>query len=169
MTKELSALLDGELEAHEAQALWADLKSDRKRFDTWRDYQLIRDAVRQEGPLGIDLTARVMRDLETEPVVLAPRRRAGRERRQSTLLAVAASLAGVAVVGWLALVQQPATPELPQLARGPEQVVRPVSVTTSQMPEYREYLLAHQTNAPGLHMMGGAQHIRTVAAVGSGQ
>jgi hypothetical protein len=33
----------------------------------------------------------------------------------------------------------------------------------------QEYLLAHQANAPGLHLQGGAQHIRTVSAVGKGQ
>lgn len=182
MTKEISALLDGELEAHEAPALWSQLRSDRRLFDTWRDYQLIRDAMRQEDGLGADIVARVMRDLETEPVVFAPQQKVRQKKTpQSAMLALAASVAGVAVVGWLALAPQPGQREVPAMARTvvptvPMTQVSPqpaASLASTQNPhgasEYREYLLAHQANASGLHMQGGAQHIRTVSAIGAGQ
>ena len=44
-----------------------------------------------------------------------------------------------------------------------------VAVPPQGMSEYQEYLLAHQANAPGLHMQGGAQHIRTVSAFAGAQ
>jgi hypothetical protein len=33
----------------------------------------------------------------------------------------------------------------------------------------QEYMLAHQANAPGLYLQGGAEHIRTVSVVGIGK
>lgn len=172
MTKELSALLDGELEAHETSALWSELKSDRQLAGRWRDYQLIRDALRREENLAADIGAKVMSELELEPTVLAPRAGRRADRMPGTVMALAASVAGVAVVGWLALAPQQGPREVPAVARAvmPQ---GPVSLASSQAAqgaqEYREYLLAHQANAPGLHMQGGAQHIRTVSAIGSGQ
>ncbi|HZV53814.1 MAG TPA: RseA family anti-sigma factor [Rhodocyclaceae bacterium] len=168
MTKELSALLDGELETHEVPTMWRTMKADASLRDTWRDYQLIRDVLRREGKLAEDITPGVMGRLRDEPVVLAPS-----PRRQSdwhgSLLALAASVTGIAVVGWLALAQQPSSREQSAMARAVVQPPPAALAATRAMPEYREYLLAHQANAPGLHLQGGAQHIRTVSAMGGGQ
>jgi sigma-E factor negative regulatory protein RseA len=167
MTKELSALFDGELEVHEEPALWIAVKADPRHREAWQNYRLIGDAIRREGNLSCDLTGGVMRELDDEPVVLAPRRKQG-IRWSNALMAVAASVTGVAVVGWLALTQQLQSGETATLA----QASRPAaSVAASPAPSQgmQEYMLAHQANAPGLHLQGGAQHIRTVSAVGGGQ
>jgi sigma-E factor negative regulatory protein RseA len=164
MTKELSALLDGELEVHEESTLWGDLKRDPRLRETWQNYKLIGDALRSEENLARDITAGVMGDLDSEPVILAPRPQHAR-KGSSVVMAMAASVAGIAVVGWLALSQpmlggEPAT--LAQAKRpAPLAAISPVPSQGMQ-----EYMLAHQTNAPGLYLQGGTQHIRTVSAVG---
>ncbi len=169
MTKELSALLDGELEAHEAPRLWADIKAGSDLRRRWGDYQSIGAALRREEPVALDLTARVMRSLADEPVVLAPRPPA-RRQWQGSAFALAASIAGVAVVGWLAFAQQASSPDQPpQMVRLERSPASAVAAPKQGLGEYQEYLLAHQANAPGLHMQGGAQHIRTVSAFSDGQ
>jgi sigma-E factor negative regulatory protein RseA len=166
MKKELSALLDGEIERHETPALWSALKVDVQLRTSWGDYRLIGDALRGEGSLSSDITSRVMDRLSEEPVVLAPRPTRQTNSWQRSLLAMAASVAGIAVVGWLALSQQPPGREQTALARL-ERPAPPAGAAST--PSMQEYLLAHQANAPGLHLQGGAQHIRTVSVVGKGQ
>jgi sigma-E factor negative regulatory protein RseA len=167
MTKELSALLDGELEPHEAQRLWSDMKANSHLHALWDDCHLIGAVLRREEPVAVDMRSRVMTSLAEEPVVLAPRP-ARRQGWQGSLVALAASVAGVAVVGWLALAQQNPSSERATMARLENARPTTVAVPPQDVSEYQEYLLAHQTNAPGLHMQGGAQHIRTVsAAVGA--
>jgi len=170
MTKELSALLDGELEQHEIQQLWSALKAEPRLRGVWTDYRLVGDTIRGEAKLSADITARVMARLADEPVVLAPHRSKTPNSWQRPVLALAASLSGVAVVGWLALAQQPPVREPATLARLEQRSPAPVAVAdTTTSNGMQEYLLAHQANAPGLHLPGGAQHIRTVSAVGNGQ
>lgn len=168
MTKELSALLDGELEPHEAPRLWSDMKASPHLHSLWDDYHLIGTVIRREEPMALDMTSRIMTSLAEEPVILAPRpvRQPG---WHGSLVALAASVAGVAVVGWLALVQQSPSSERAAMVR--LENIPPVTraVPPQGISEYQEYLLAHQANAPGLHMQGGAQHIRTVSAFAGAQ
>ncbi|HTY02460.1 MAG TPA: RseA family anti-sigma factor [Rhodocyclaceae bacterium] len=168
MTKELSAFMDSELEVHEEPALWATLKANSHLRDTWRCYKLIGDAMRDEGDLARDITARVMSELTDEPTVLAPPSRRP-ARWSSVLMALAASVAGIAVVGWLAVLQF-GSPEQTTLARVEQpksaKVAKAAATPAAGM---QEYMLAHQVNAPGLDLQGGAQHIRTVSVVGGGQ
>jgi len=167
MTKELSALFDGELEVHEEPSLWATMKANSGLRQNWREYKLIGDALRDESDLNRDITAKVMRELSNEPVVFAPRPKQPL-RWPKALMALAASAAGIAVVGWLALTQQLQGGESTTLAR----VERPTIVTVAApaaTPGMQEYMLAHQANAPGLYLQGGAEHIRTVSVVGIGK
>jgi sigma-E factor negative regulatory protein RseA len=168
MTKELSALFDGELEVHEEAGLWAVLKGDPHLRERWQNYKLIGDAIRDERNLASDITGGVMRELVDEPVVLAPRTRRA-PTWSSAIMAMAASVAGIAVVGWLALMPQiqggePAT--LTQSRQVPAAVVVTQVATQPNSQGIQEYVLAHQANAPGLHLQGGTQHIRTVSVVG---
>lgn len=167
MTRELSALLDGEIEPHEAPPLWSAIKADKQLRATWGEYQLISDALRGETNLSLDITSGVMAKLTEEPIVIAPPATRGSSWQRS-LLAVAASMAGIAVVGWLALAQQPPV-EATKVARVEQPATSASSGPSGVAPGMQEYLLAHQANAPGLHLQGGAQHIRTVSAVGRGQ
>ena len=165
MTKELSALLDGELEMHEEPTLWSALKANPHLRATWQEYKLIGDAIRSEHALAHDITDKVMRDLADEPVVLARQPRPKRTW-SNAIMAMAASVAGVAVVGWLALGQQIQQGEVaPQLAQN--NTSGAVAAVPASAQGMQEYVLAHQANAPGFHLQGGTQHIRTVSVAGT--
>lgn len=168
MSKELSALLDGELEVHEGPRLWADLKATPQLHATWQTYGLIGDAIRDEGNLSRDIAARVMLALEDEPTVLAPRPARRNFKLPSAILALAASVAGVAVVGWLALPMQ-FQGELSAPVARIQQSLPTQLADSGPSGNMREYMLAHQVNAPGMYLQGGAQHIRTVSAEGPAQ
>jgi len=164
MTKELSAMLDGELESHEEAGLWAALKADPRLRNKWQNYKLIGDAIRDERNLASDITNSVMLDLADEPVILAPQAKRA-STWSSAIMAMAASVAGIAVVGWLALTPQLQGGEQAALAQAKHAPVAGVAPSPNS-PGMQEYVLAHQANAPGLHLQGGTQHIRTVSVVG---
>lgn len=178
MKTKLSALMDGEAAEQEAQVLWAALREDEELRRRWLDYQVIGDALKGEGHLDHDLTGRVMQALEAEPTVLAPRTSPSSRaawRRQA--MALAASLAGVAVVGWLALgggrapqreivAQQQVPAATIQTAVVPVSETIPASPIRQASPDMQEYLIAHEAQSSLLEFRGGAEHIRTVAAVG---
>jgi sigma-E factor negative regulatory protein RseA len=167
MKTRISALMDGELEQHEiAETLQALRRSDDLRTE-WRDGHLIGAALRGERGLDLDVMARVMSALDTEPTVMAPAPRRIPAWRQP-VLALAASAAGVAVVAWLALAPEANT--LPAGGGGlaaakPERVV----AQTQSTPRLQEYLVAHQAYAPSGVIGGAARNIRTVAVTGDGR
>lgn len=161
MTQEISALFDGELAAQEIDATVKALHRQQSGRRTWSAYCLLNDVLRREPGLERDLTARIMGAIEVEPVVLAPHRQA-RRNLWRPVAALAASVAGVAVVGWMALTIQgtrdQAAPAVgPQMAR----LEQPKSVDRQNM---QEYLVAHQSQAAGLQFMGAAHNVRSVAA-----
>lgn len=96
---EISALYDGELETHEVRAA---IRASLDDYARWHTYCVIGDSLRGEPVGAPDMTARVMARIAEEPVVLAPRNLKPRPQSHP-LLALAASIAGVAVVGWVAL------------------------------------------------------------------
>ncbi len=97
----LSASMDGEQPVDDE--LLAELENDANAAATWQRYHLIRTVMRDgHSELdGVDMVARIHRQLEDEPVVLAP----GRMRhpkpdwfRQAVGMAIAATVAVVAVL-----------------------------------------------------------------------
>lgn len=96
----LSALLDGEAEGTPGDAL-AELLREPLARRAWGRYHLISDCIRGQLPARIDpeLAARIARRLRDEPTVLAPA--AGRQNWMRPLagLAVAASVAAMAILG----------------------------------------------------------------------
>lgn len=180
-SSEISALFDGELEEHEVRAA---IKASVHDQDGWRMYALISDGLRGDCPNAPDLTAGVMSRLREEPVVLAPRA-LGAQRRQHPLLALAASVAGVAVVGWLVLAGSPQTPMSGEniaaskpatvasavtpgltFVAAPDNPTRSTPRTTDKHPvqaDISEYLLAHHAQSPTSHLHDSTQQIRTVA------
>lgn len=168
MKTRISALMDGELEQHEvAETLQALRRSEELRCE-WCDGQVIGAALRGERGLAFDVTARVMSAIEMEPTVMAPAP-GRREGWQRPLLALAASAAGVAVVGWLALAPgDGGVPAANGNLAGAGQA--PVVVAQTQAtPRLQEYLVAHQAYAPSGVIGGAARNIRTVAVAGEGK
>lgn len=100
MKKErISELMDGELEGLQADLLLRRLADD-EAANVWATYHLIGDALR--GETSCNVAARVRSRLAAEPTVLAPRPLVGAQAR-SLGLSIAASVAAVTVVGYMAL------------------------------------------------------------------
>jgi len=157
MSMELSSMLDNELEAHRRQALLAALRSEKNLRVSWDTYILIGDSLRDSPELATDFTANVINALRNEPTILAvPARRTPAVLR--SVAALAASLAGVAVVGWLALSPPASQTTMAPSARAPKPVTAPASE------RMQEYLMAHQTYSPSSRIQGGASYIRTVSS-----
>ncbi|MCX7172767.1 MAG: RseA family anti-sigma factor [Proteobacteria bacterium] len=157
MKIELSAMIDDELDIHDQHALLAALRGKKDMRASWDSYILLGDALRGSPELATDLTANVMNALRNEPTILAiPRRQAPSMLRG--VAALAASLAGVAVVGWLAL-----SPTASQTSITPsaKTQIPPVASTSARM---QEYLMAHQAYSPSSRIQGGASYIRTVSS-----
>jgi sigma-E factor negative regulatory protein RseA len=168
MKTRISALMDGELEDHEIAETMKSLHRDGELRSEWCDCQLIGAALRGEPCLDIDVSARVMSVIDLEPTVMAPTPRRAVEWRRPAL-ALAASIAGVGLVSWLAL-----TPGDGGVSSGVNRMAGakpgPMVVAQSKStPRLQEYLVAHQAHAPGGAMVGGARNIRTVAASGEGR
>jgi negative regulator of sigma E activity len=169
MKPELSALFDGELESHEVRPLLRGAVNDPAMQDAWQAYALIGDQLRREYRGEPDLTAGVMARIREEPVVLAPRNLT-RQTRHHPLFALAASVAGVAVVAWLSLVEDPLNavspaPTIARLADTPQKPQVAAAKSFEQAPlrgEINEYLLAHHTQAASFRLGDSADNIRTV-------
>ncbi|HZS69210.1 MAG TPA: sigma-E factor negative regulatory protein [Burkholderiales bacterium] len=157
MNEAISALMDGELEGRAADDALEHLRRDGEAANAWRLYHLMSDAMHgQRQVLSARFVERVAARLATEPAVLSPGALPGRTPLQRYALAAAASLAAVALVGWLAFAPQPQ----PQPAVAQAQ---PGAVTVSLPDAANDYLLAHQGFSPRMSLLGMAPYVRTVA------
>lgn len=175
MKDKLSALLDGDLDQQSMHAVLDSMRRDRSLRTDWDAYCAIGDVIRGDRYASPDFVGRVMESIDGEPTLLAPRT-SGRPQAQDNawrkIMPLAASLMGVAAVGWVAhgLYAGPKSP--PPLAAAPripvtESVavsVRPSSPGPAIDP-HREYLFAHQAMTGGGPISGAIQHVRTVADV----
>ncbi len=168
MKSKISALVDGELGRAEAEQAFAALSSEDSVRDTWRAYHLISDSMRDTHWLSAGFAQRVAARLAQEPTVLAPsRRRRLPIRVPFWALSAAASLAAVAMVGWVAFgpqeipgaasVQVAQSPRQHQPALDAIQVVAPPDAAN-------DYLLAHQGYSPRNSLQGIAPYVRTVSS-----
>ena len=175
----VSALMDGEVDSGEAAREIARVKQDAARRDAWDTYHAIGDALRGEHALPADLSPgfsrRLSERLASEPTVMAPRLRLPKTI-QTFALSAAASVAAVAVVGWVALntlypavapttlAQAPAASATKAAAvalQSPQ--IEPVAVASEHV---QQYLLAHQGISPSTAIQGVTPYIRTVSNVG---
>ncbi|HZQ75476.1 MAG TPA: sigma-E factor negative regulatory protein [Burkholderiales bacterium] len=166
MKEKISALMDGELDERAAAPVLDALGRDREAAETWRLFHVVGDALRGTAPLSDGVTARVAWKLAEEPAVLAPRPRAKREPRRWMALSAAASVAAVALVGWVAFgPQQPA----PQIAKAPappppaRQETASAPATLPFTSATNDYLLAHQGFASRISLQGMVPQVRTVS------
>jgi len=169
MKAKISAMMDGELEAHELGESLSAMASDREARASWRTYHLIGDALRGDAILSNDCALRVSQRLSQEPALIAPLPgpvRAPERPRWFVPSALAASLAAVAFVGWMALAPQrgiapavaPATVAKAPQAQ-PAAVPPKVAVTSAT----QDYLFAHQAYSPRNSLQGMAPYVRTVS------
>lgn len=163
MKSRISELMDGELDGDEAGAMLAALGKEGEARETWRAYHLISDALHDTRMLSPDFAARVAARLADEPTVLAPAPQPAPRRARWLALKAVASVAAVAIVGWLAFgpqqVPQVPVAEAPRAASvaksGPVRVPPPAAAD--------DYLLAHQRYSPRNSLQGMAPYVRTVS------
>ena len=97
----LSAMADGELQGDELQRGLDALRKDPELQASWGAYHVIRDSVSSNlnDEVAPQLHQRISAALEDEPTILAPQVRRRPWVRHAAGLAMAASVAGVAVIG----------------------------------------------------------------------
>jgi sigma-E factor negative regulatory protein RseA len=170
----ISALMDGELDDQQARALWARLKEDGELLQHWHTFHLIGDALRGERILSPRFSEGLAARLHSEPTVLAPKRGAV-QRFTAYALSAAASLAAVALVGWLAFVDNPVTTpasvavapaSLPAASPAPGQA-QIASVPNEGRAS--DFLIAHQEFSPSTAIQGVAPYIRSVSSTQPGR
>jgi sigma-E factor negative regulatory protein RseA len=104
----LSELMDGELDAGDAEDIFKHFKNKDDLRNDWASYHLIGDALRQPSALSVDISQSVSNGLVSEPTIFAPYAPKPRRHKVFAFSAVAASV--VIMVGWLSL----QTPHQPQ-------------------------------------------------------
>jgi sigma-E factor negative regulatory protein RseA len=163
----ISALLDGEMDAHDIAPALQGLEDDTRLRDLWGRYQLISDTLRGETP-SLDtwgIAARVGARVAVEPTRLAPRfsRPTGALWRQVLGgVAIAASVAMLALllvprsIPWpgdgplrLASERQPATQVMTDSQGMHWDVTRP-----DLEQKLNNYLLDHRHYAPATYRQG---------------
>jgi len=166
--EKISALMDGELDEHEARTQLARLKQTPELEEGWQTFHLIGDTMRGDRALSQKFPPGWSRRFAAEPTILAPRRSVAK-RVTTYALSAAASLSAIALVGWVALsTQAPA----PQIAKAPvttpsgAQAV-PAAAALASVPSdgrMNEYLMAHQEFSPSTALQGLAPYIRSVSS-----
>jgi sigma-E factor negative regulatory protein RseA len=162
MKEKLSAMMDDALDEGERERCVRRLGEDNELRAAWDVYHLIGDTLR--GHSAPQIADQVRPRLAAEPTVFAPRRAARtRGRLAWHPLAAAASVAAVALVGWLAL---PLFDIRPAAEPGVVAQVEPAPVAAAVVPPAQgvaDYLLAHQRFSPAIAIGGLAPYVRTVA------
>jgi len=160
MKNKISALMDGELFADEANHVIAQLKSQSSSQQDWQIYHLIGDVLRQPEAITRGVSGVVHERLQLEALVIAPQR-SMTEKARNIALSAAASLMAVVAVSWMAM--QPSANQAPQLALQTSALTRASFVAK---PRINAYLAAHQELAPSIDVQGGSAFIRTVGYSG---
>jgi sigma-E factor negative regulatory protein RseA len=179
MKDKLSTLLDGDLDEQSATAVLAALARDASARQEWDTWCLIGDAMRGEHGGSVGFVDRVMAGIEAEPVLFAPASAAasaGRRSAWQSLMPIAASVMGVAAVGWVAhTLSGPDETGSAMLAvqSAPALVVEreaPVNLVDFRQVEHalpgdphRAYVFVHQAMTGGGPIPGAVQYVRTVS------
>jgi sigma-E factor negative regulatory protein RseA len=154
MKDRISAFMDGELDDQAAGQVIDALTREREARETWRIYHLIGDALRDSRVLPA-----------WQPALAAPGRPPSQPRARYA--ALAASLAAVALVGWLALAPplgQQQTAVAPVAEQQPPVVAGKINPVRIPLPSgANDYLLAHQQFSPRVSLQGMAPYVRTVS------
>jgi sigma-E factor negative regulatory protein RseA len=155
--EDVSQLMDGELDAQSVEHACHGLRESAS-METWICYHVIGDTLRGCGGLSPGFAERFAGRLGAEPTLLAPPRR--RPTPAAVAWALAASVAGVTVVGWVALT----TMSVPPAALATVEQATKVRAADVRRPVENEYLLAHQEYSPTTAIQGVRPSLRVIAA-----
>lgn len=150
LREKLSLLLDEELERNESLWLLSRIETDPALAMQWRRYNLIHETMRSNPALLPDsgFVGRISASLVDEPTVLAPTPAKHRHRERAVTVALAASLAMVAVLAGKSLHDY-------SPMGGANSLLASTADTTQASidPEFRDYLVTHYETA----YLSGAQ------------
>ena len=168
MNEQISALIDDEVSAEDIAYAVNVIQSNLQGLDSWRQYNLIGDVMRDVSSfknqelatygLGLDFKQKLMSKLELEPTVLSPNaalmnlnvHESSSHRKVPVVWSIAASFAAFMVVGWMAL---------HQLTQSEPYSSNLAQVETKDQGIPQEYLAAHQNTAPS----ASSYYIQTVS------
>jgi negative regulator of sigma E activity len=140
MTQEISSLMDGELEPHEAERVIRTCCASAEAAEKWQEYNLIGDVLRGGKPHPTKTAERVRRALATEPAIIARPKRIYESTFGRVALAAAASVATIGVVGWMGNQASP-VPAPAMVARAPG-ALQPIAM--AQAADIQDYVVAHR-------------------------
>jgi sigma-E factor negative regulatory protein RseA len=147
MSEQISALMDEEIAVDDAAHLISSMQSSKQAAEAWSQYNLIGDVMRGNQLLSKDFKQNLMLKLDQEPTILAPKsaqvkadQLAVAKDRIPAKWSIAASVAAVMVVGWMAMQQVQTGNEVPAIEMAQAEVVE------QKIPD--EYMAAHQSSAP---------------------
>lgn len=147
MSEQISALMDEEIAVEDAAHLISSMQSNKQSADAWSQYNLIGDVMRGNQLLSNDFKQNLMFKLDQEPTVLAPKSAQSNAEKVAVFKdklparwSIAASVAAVMVVGWMAMHQVQSGNEVPAIEMAQADVVE------QAIPN--EYMAAHQSSAP---------------------
>lgn len=150
MTHEISSLMDGELEPHEAERAIRSCCASGEARQKWQEYHLIGEVLRGGTPHPTRTAERVREALEQEPAIIAkPKPKLHESLIGRVAFAAAASVATVGVVGWMGSQGGPAAGPVPVVAtKGAAPLaIQPVA-NTAPVPasavEVQQYMAAHK-------------------------
>lgn len=169
MKEQLSALMDDQLDGPECDGCLRRLKDDDSLRADWEVYHLIGDALRGTPTRG--LPASFAERLAAEPTILAPRampKTMSPRRKAWYGMSAAASVAAVAVVGWMAVNvgQAPVPDRGPDIATAPAAPATPATPVSAVIPVAQgvgDYVLAHQRYSPRTAMAGVMPYVGSMA------
>ena len=142
MTQEISSLMDGELEAHEAERAIRSCCATSEAAQKWQEYHLIGDVLRGGKPHPTDTASRVSEALRNEPAIVARPKRVLETTVGRIALAAAASVATIGVVGWIGT-QGGQAPGNPVVAKNPAAI--PVAnKSAAPTVDVQDYYIAHK-------------------------
>ena len=159
MPDSISRLMDGELDNSEIEIVCGRLRRP-DAVAAWVCYHVIGDSLRGGPAPTPGFGDRFAARLASEPTVIAPG--AQRSRPVPVAWAVAASVAAVSVVGWIAFTTLDTSPTAIAKAREAA-TVRAAEVRPLVVPN--DYLLAHREYSPTAPIEGISPGFRTAAAI----
>jgi sigma-E factor negative regulatory protein RseA len=147
--------MDGELDADRVERACQEFR-EAAAVQTWLAYHVIGDCLRGDRAGARGIGSDFAKRLAAEPTVLAPTRR--QPTPAAVAWAIAASVAAVGVVGWVALTTMP----LPSSAIATAQQAAAIRAADIRRPVVDEYLLAHQEYSPTTAIQGVRPYLRAV-------
>lgn len=148
--KDVSALMDGELERKRVRSTITRLEGQDDLRDAWSTFHLIRDALQGNAVGPSRFTEKFHERLEQEPVPRVPRWRARLPRMRTMMLGGLATLLLAAVTAWVA------TGGKETASRGPEAPSGPFVDGGLNDPVAVEFVMAHRQLDPAFVAVPGA-------------